>query len=77
MKVFITKYALTAGIECREATACTNNADLIVSDRQYFHGEGREWHRTFEDAVKRAEEMRLAKIESLEKSLAKFRALRF
>lgn len=36
---------------------------------EYYHSEGKEWHRTLEGALIRAEEMRTAKIESLEKKI--------
>lgn len=36
-----------------------------------------EWHRTREGAVAKAEEMRVARIASLEKQIAKLRKLRF
>ena len=38
---------------------------------QTAHGEGKDWHRTKESAVKRAENMRAAKIASMRKSIAK------
>lgn len=88
MMYFITKYALTEGIRTVDATLiehCDNESMIgqvqagghSGSLRQYFHGEGKEWHRTRSDAVKRAEEMRAAKIKSLEKSLAKLQKLKF
>jgi hypothetical protein len=81
MKVYVTKYALTTGIEHREvdwSAACPN----VVIDRsgdypQHFHGEGKDWHRDKESAVSRAEKMRKAKIASLEKSIARLQALKF
>jgi len=39
----------------------------------YLWGEGKNWHRSLESATKRAEEMRLKKISSLEKLLDKFK----
>ena len=38
---------------------------------------GKDWHRTPEAALARAEEMRLAKIESLKKSIKKLEGLKF
>lgn len=79
MRVWITKYALTDGI--LEADAFEETAGMVV-DRstmhaQFYHGEGREWHRTLKGAQAQAEKMRLNKIKSLKKSLDKFEALRF
>lgn len=77
---FVTKYALTKGIEERELTACESAGMVKWRGRyldQYLHGEGREWHRTREGAVKRAEEMRLRKIESHKRSIRDLEHLRF
>ena len=41
----------------------------------YFHGN--DWHRTPLDAITRAEEMRVKKIASLRKSLAKMESMTF
>jgi len=81
IKVWITKYALTDGIVLVEAET-THSADMITYrpgswGKQYAHGEGREWHRTPESALKRAEEMRTKKIASLRKSIAKLEAMKF
>ena len=42
-----------------------------------YHGEGKEWCRTKEEAIKRAEEMRKKKICSLKKQIEKLNSLRF
>lgn len=81
MKVYITKYALTAGIQIKNAEK-SSTSDGMVGVKHggytaYFHGEGRDWHRTAESALKRAEEMRRKKIASLNKSLAKIEAMKF
>jgi len=78
-KGYITKYTLTRGIIEAELEVCVNPAWVQCSalNWKYYHGEGKDWHRTYESAQIRAEEMRLNKIASLEKSLAKMRALRF
>lgn len=82
MKIWITKYALTAGItkaDVRESEAA--DGLIVVKNElgwnQYFHGEGNEWHRTRESAVAKAEAMRLAKINSLRRSIAKMEKLTF
>lgn len=83
MKVFVTKYALTEGILEHEADLSKNEPSMcVVVGRpgqlgQYFHGEGKEWHRTRDLALVRAEEMRQAKVKSLKKSLAKFEKMKF
>lgn len=78
MKIYISKYALSSGIfyinaEIRESgMACE-----IGGYHRCFHEEGKEWHETLEDALKRAEEIRLRKIASLKKQLAKYEKMRF
>jgi hypothetical protein len=79
-KVWITKYALTTSIWTRDAKikddlACVGNPGTF--EYQCFFREGREWHRTHESAVARAEEMRLAKIASLRKAIERLEQLRF
>lgn len=78
MKVYITKYALTSGIIVTDAEILTDG--MIRTEEKwnrYFHGEGRDWHRTFEGAQKRAEEMRVKKIASLKKQLVKYEKMYF
>lgn len=78
MKVYITKYALTKGILEKESRQC---GDGMIATRErfsaYFHGEGKDWHRTKENAIKRAEEMRMKKIESLKKQIEKLERMKF
>jgi hypothetical protein len=76
MKAFITKYALTKGIE--EADDFEDRGEgFIKKGWCYFHGEGREWHRTRESAVQRALVMRDKKIASLRKAIGKLADLTF
>lgn len=79
IKVWITKYALTQGIIETEAKRCASvNEDMIeTKNLGLFHGEGREWHLTKEEAIKRANEMRIKKIASIEKQLDKLKSLKF
>ena len=79
MKVWITKYALTKGIFTIEATEPNENGLITPINKLWdcYHGEGREWHRTKEAAIERAEEMRLKKIASLEKQIDKIKKLNF
>lgn len=78
-KVFVTKYALTAGIEEVEVEACEGSSGMVKGPSvfEYYHGEGREWHRTRESAVKKAEDMRARKLESLNKQIAKLEKFKF
>lgn len=84
MKVWITKYALTEGIREADVDQPSAEPSMVVEEpksndryRQYFHGEGREWHRTREAAEAKAEQMRQAKIASLKKQIAKLERLSF
>lgn len=79
IKVWITKYALTIGIEVFDGVV-HENEDMVAYGNvgygdQYAHG--KDWHRSYEEAVERAEEMRVQKIKSLRKSIAKLEKLSF
>ena len=76
MRIWNTKYALTRGIVEQEATqvSMTTVKNGVVS---YLHGEGKEWHRTQESAVIRAEEMRTKKIAQIKRKIAKLEAMTF
>lgn len=76
---WITKYALTGGIQKIEAD---EPFDSLLVDRSqrftgYYHGEGRDWHRTEDGAIDRAEVMRKDRIASLQKQIAKLEKLSF
>ena len=79
IKAWITKYALTEGIEVVDAEVCGDGGMITYGNigygSQYAHG--KDWHRTPEAAIARAEGMRKAKIASLKKSLAKIEAMAF
>jgi hypothetical protein len=81
VKFWITKYATTEGIFEVEGEVTEIASMLRYSDQhscnRYVHGEGRDWHRTKESAIARAEVMRKAKLASLRKSIAKLEAKRF
>lgn len=69
--VFVTKYALTRGVQQVEVEISGRYAYGTNKYRtQYPPGH---WHRSEAEANKRADEMRLAKIASLEKQIAKLR----
>ncbi len=74
MKVYITKYALTRGIqevEVEEPTDIAPNMVVLQGKpyRQCFHKW--EWFESREMAVARAEELRGKRITSLQKQIAK------
>jgi predicted ATP-grasp superfamily ATP-dependent carboligase len=75
MKVWITKYALSEGIEEHDVTDCGEG--MMLTANRYFHGEGRDWHRTRESAVTKAEKMRKSKIASLRKQIERLEKLAF
>lgn len=77
--VWISKYALTSGIYELKVDHFSSDGTAVYGKGQFecFHGEGKNWHITEEDAKKRAEEMRLEKIQSLKKQIEKLEKLRF
>lgn len=80
MKVFITKYALTSGIQEKEVEQSEINPSMVSTIgtwNQNFHGEGKDWHRTREGAIARAKLMRDTKLKSLQKSIKKLTAMTF
>lgn len=83
MKVYITKYALTKGIQ-----ECEGQINGTGERYIFFVPEGLEkvtygwqykpdWHTSKERAIERAEQMRSLKIESLKKQLRKLENLKF
>ena len=80
MKVYCTKYALTSGIKMVDVHPIGKSG--VVGYRTgnamvYLHGEGKEWHLTWDSAWTRAEDMRAAKIVSLLKQVQRLEALSF
>lgn len=77
MKVYITKYSLTEGIIEKEAEQFTETGVKTVNEQwpQYFHKPY--WHETMQDALKHADELRIKKIASLKKQIAKLEKLTF
>lgn len=80
--VWITKYALTQGIFERDIEHPIDSLTSMVSCNgkiylECYHREGREWHLTYTDAVKRANEMRYNKIRALTRQISKLKSLRF
>ncbi len=83
MKAFVTKHALTKGIFEVEGSNSPDYPRMLSVQLgpggwiENYHGEGRDWHRTRESALLRAEEMRKAKIASLKKQIKKLESLSF
>ena len=80
MTVYSTKYALTAGIKKFKVRDRGNGMVEVTDDGYscfYLHGEGREWHRTWEAAAMKARMMQKQKIENLRRQLKKLENLRF
>jgi hypothetical protein len=80
VRIWISKYALSGSLieaeaDIKEGTATVQRNGNGWCD--YFHAEGKEWHRTREGAEARAEAMRVAKIASLRKQIAKLEAMTF
>ena len=77
MKVFCTKWVLTRGIEELEAEECEEHAGMVEFHRpgssyiQYLHGEGKDWHRTEQDAIAKALVMADKKVKSLKNAIHK------
>lgn len=72
-KAFITKHVATRGIYSIDAELMQTDTirDTKSEWDNYFYGEGRDWHRTWDSAVAKAEKIRSAKIASLQKSIRK------
>lgn len=77
MNVWISKYALTKGIY--EVEVNTTDSEYMIVDKnkpiRFYHKN--EWHKTKEDAIKRAIELRDKKIKSLEKQIDKLKNMEF
>lgn len=82
MKVWITKYALTKGIyevAVINSQDDENSVGVYCPNLPYSHQRlyKPDWHETHEEAVARADEMRLKKIESLQKQINNLENLKF
>lgn len=78
MKVWISKYALSGGIKEAEVRQSASNLRYVYPIGS--HGSLLLWrsaHETRESAIKAAEQMRLKKIASLKKQIAKLEAMKF
>lgn len=74
---WVTKYALSSGIDRVEAEVChyINSGMITYGSHQVAHGN--DWHRAPGAALQRAQEMRTKKIDSLKKNIAKLEKLTF
>jgi len=79
MKVFITKYALTSGIIEKEVTLNEKYPNMVSvkEDRWITSISKPHWHETKQQALKQCEEMRIKKLQSLEKQMKKISSLKF
>lgn len=78
MRVWVTKYALSSGIEEIEVEPCGDDGSMVKDPRgcgQYLHRP--DWHVDRDEAVRQAEHMRQRKIASLRKQLAKLELREF
>jgi hypothetical protein len=78
MKVWITRYALTVGILEVDAEISEGMASFkrtLDSYTEYAHG--KDWHQTKDQALIRAGEMKIAKLQSLEKQIKKVSKITF
>lgn len=77
-KIWVTKYALTSGIFEAEAEIDEDWNMASIPSRTYLSTlHGKDWHRTVEEAMKRAEEMRVKRIASLRMQIKKLEELKF
>ena len=78
---YVTKYALTAGVQEILVEDCFDTSPTMVKDlregaiHNYYHNG--DWHRSRDEAVKRAEKMRAKKLASLQKQIDRIRKLVF
>ena len=81
IRAWVTKSALRDGVYMVEGDVCHGICSDMLKWGIKFGGtdtaHGKDWHRTPEAAIARAEEMRLAKIESLKKSINRLEGLKF
>jgi hypothetical protein len=80
---YITKYALSNGKILKiDARLCGDVSNTMIAYRtegsmfdQYAHGS--DWHHALPEAIAKADEMRVKKIASLKKNIAKLENMRF
>ncbi len=77
-EVYVTKYALTKGIQ--KCTVKTTSIDGMLEDvknpyRYYSGGEGKDWHMTLDKAIAKAIKMKNKKVKTLEKQIEKLKEM--
>ena len=79
IKAWLTKHALTSGIEVVDAEVFEDGQRISYTKPRCFleFAHGKDWHRTPAAALARAEEMRKTKIASMRKRIAKIEAMTF
>ena len=77
VKAWVTKYALSAGIKFVNGNVNHEISSSMLSYGSYGAAHGKDWHRTPEAALARAEEMRAAKIASLQRQIVKLEKMTF
>ena len=80
MKIWNTKLALSRGVIEQDAQFVGDRYATVKWPNgvmEYLHKEGKDWHRTRESAIARAEVMRKAKIASLRDQIVRLEALNF
>lgn len=74
---WVTQYVLSEGIKVVKGEVCHEISSTMLSWEPHGTAHGKDWHRTPESALARAEEIRKAKIASLRKSIAKLETMTF
>ena len=77
IKAWITKYALSEGIHVVDGEVCHNIRSTMLKYGNHSYAHGKDWHRTQEKAIKRAEDMRQMKIASIRRQLSKLENMTF
>ena len=79
IKAWLTKHALTSGIEVVDAEVFEDGQRISYTKPRCFleFAHGKEWHRTPAAALARAEEMRKAKIALLRRRIAVVESMTF
>ena len=76
MTAYITRYCLTDGIQEIEGETNSANPEYFYTGNMTLFDK-RDWHTTREAAVAQAEQMRIKKIASLKKQIARLEKLKF
>jgi hypothetical protein len=77
MKIWITKYALSTGIECADAEVQGTTAMYRTTNGRKVYADKGEWYLNEKEALQYAEKMRARRIEQLQRYLDRLEALEF